>query len=183
MKSFQKIWGCIGLLAGIACAQQMTEVTGWVMQDTAAVSVKTGEAISASTFTPSGWYQATVPGTVLSTLQDQGVSGYTNLYVGENMANVTDLAGQQKRYWFRASFNVTFTAGQRVWLYIEGINYEAYIYVNGQEIDTMLGAFKGRKFDITSNVTSGVNYLAVKIRGPYNPAEHKNFPINRTVRQ
>jgi beta-mannosidase len=152
-------------------SQQRTEITGnWVMQDTSAVSEKTGEGISASTFSTSGWYKATVPGTVLTTLEDQGV--YKDLFVGENLNSVPDLASQQKRYWFRSSFNVTFTAGQRVWLDIEGINYQAYIYVNGKSVGTMQGAFKGGKFDITDNVTSGANYLAVKIRGPYTPGSY-----------
>ena len=178
MKGFQKITGCIAVLAITALAQQMTEVTGWVMQDTSAVTEKTGEGISASTFSTSGWYKATVPGTVLSTLEDQGASGFTNLYMGTTIANVADIAGLQRRYWYRASFNVTFSAGQRVWLNIEGINYQAYIFVNGKSVGTMLGAFKGGMFDITDNVTSGVNYVAVKIRGPYTPGSIKQSQLS-----
>jgi len=169
MQGFQKISVYLALVTITAFAQQMTEVTGWVMQDSSAVTEKTGEGISTSTFSTSGWYKATVPGTVLSTLQDQGVSGYTDLYTGINLSKVPDIAAQQRRYWFRSTFNVTFSAGQRVWLNIEGINYQAYIYVNGKSVGTMLGAFKGGKFDITDKVTSGANCVAVKIRGSYSP--------------
>jgi Beta-galactosidase/beta-glucuronidase len=180
MKNILKIIGGVAFIASATFAQQMTEITNWVMQDSSAVSEKTGEGISTSTFSTSGWYKATVPGTVLSTLEDQGVSGFTNLYSGTTISSVADIAGQQRRYWYRASFNVTFSAGQRVWLNIEGINYQAYIFVNGQSVGTMLGAFKGGKFDITSMVTSGTNYLAVKIRGPYTPGSIKTSQLTGT---
>ena len=140
MKNILKIIGGVAFIASATFAQQMTEITNWVMQDTSAVTEKTGEGISTSTFSTSGWYKATVPGTVLSTLEDQVVSGFTNLYSGTTISSVADIAGQQRRYWYRASFNVTFSAGQRVWLNIEGINYQAYIYVNGKSVGTMLGS-------------------------------------------
>ncbi len=137
------------------------------MQDSATVGATTGQTISSASYSTSGWYTATVPGTVLNTLVDQGV--YPDPNYGENMLNIPDLANLQKRYWFRTTFNVTFAAGQRVWLEIGGINYFATIFVNGTQVGTMYGAFKEAKFDITSLAVSGANYLAVKIRGNYNP--------------
>lgn len=172
MYRWLKIILFVGGLAISCWAQQVSEVTDWWMQDSSAVSATTGQAISAPSFDASSWYAATVPGTVLQTLVDRGVSGYTNPWYGENMVNMPDLAAAQKRYWFRSTFNVTFTAGQRVWLELGGINYYATIFVNGQQVGTMYGAFKEAKFDITDTVTSGANCVAVKIRGNYYPGTY-----------
>ena len=120
----------LGFFAVSSWAQQVSEVTDWKMQDSAAVSATTGDAISASSFDASSWYAATVPGTVLQTLVDRGVSGFENPWYGQNMVNMPDLAAAQKRYWFRSTFNLTYAAGQRVWLEFGGINYFATIFVN-----------------------------------------------------
>jgi hypothetical protein len=167
MENLKAFAWLIGFLAITTWAQQSSEVTGWKMQDSATVGATAGTAITSSTYDASSWYAATVPGTVLNTLVDQGV--YPDPNYGENMINIPDLAGQQKRYWFRATFNVAFTAGQRVWLELGGINYAAAIFLNGQQVGAMLGAFKEAKFDVTDIAVSGANYLAVKIRGNYNP--------------
>jgi beta-mannosidase len=138
------------------------------MQDSAVVGATAGTTISTAGYSTSSWYAATVPGTVLSTLVDRGV--YSDPYHGDYMVtSIPDLANQQKRYWFQTTFNVTFTTGQRVWLELGGINYYAWIFVNGTQVGTMYGAFKEGKFDITSVAVSGTNYVAVKIRGNYNP--------------
>ena len=153
-----------------APAQQSIEITDWQMQDSVKVTPTTGEAISASSFVTTDWYKATVPGTVLGTLVDQKV--FSDPMYGDNMYKIPDIAKEQRRYWFRATFNVTFSAGQRVWLEFGGINYFATIFCNGKQVGTMYGAFKEAKFDITDKAVSGVNYLAVKIRGNYTPGEY-----------
>ena len=167
MKDFLKLCFFIGIISISASAQQYSEVTGWKMQDSATVGATDGSTISTAAYATTSWYTATVPGTVLNTLVDQGV--YQDPNYGENMLNIPDLAAQQKRYWFQTTFNVTFAAGQHVWLEIGGINYFATIFVNGTQVGTMYGAFKEAKFDITSIAVSGANYVAVKIRGNYNP--------------
>jgi hypothetical protein len=170
MKIFRMLMKMILLgVIGIS-AQESKEITGWKMQDSAAVSASTGESIASAAFDASSWYAATVPGTVLSTLVDNDV--YPDPNYGQNMVNIPDLANQQKRYWFRTTFDVAFSAGQRVWLELGGINYFATIFLNGQQVGTMFGAFKEGKFDVTSIATSGTNYLAVKIRGNYTPGSY-----------
>lgn len=160
------------LVAVTLSAQQIAEITGWKMQDSSVVASATGETISSSSYTESGWYTATVPGTVLGTLVDQGV--YKDPMVGQQMYDIPDLAKEQRRYWFRAKFNATFAAGQRVWIEFGGINYFATIYCNGKQVGTMYGAFKEAKFDITDKAVSGENIVAVKIRGNYYPGDfHK----------
>ncbi len=167
MRNIRTALVCAGLCAITTWAQQSTEITGWQMQDSAAAGAAAGETISTSEYAATGWYKATVPGTVLGTLADQGV--YPDPLAGENMLNIPDLAKDQKRYWFRSSFTVAFSAGQTVWLELGGINYVASIFCNGKPVGTMYGAFKEAKFDITKIAISGANYLAVKIRGNYYP--------------
>ncbi|MBN1309239.1 MAG: hypothetical protein JXA18_15045 [Chitinispirillaceae bacterium] len=162
----------IGLCCVAAFAQQSAEITGWEMQDSSKVASATGETISSPSYTAAEWYKATVPGTVLGTLVDQGV--YNDPMVGQQMYDIPDLAKEQRRYWFRAKFNATFAEGQRVWIEFGGINYFATVYCNGQQVGTMYGAFKEAKFDVTDKAVSGENVVAVKIRGNYYPGDlHK----------
>ena len=102
------------IMSGSVFSQQNIPVTDWMMQDSSTVASATGESIASSSYTPSGWYTATVPGTVLSTLVDQKASGFTlDPLIGTNMTQIPDIAKQQKRYWYRATFEVTPAAGQR----------------------------------------------------------------------
>src|ERR1035441_2646141 len=50
----------------------MRLTSGWELQD-AGLVLKTGEAVSRSDYQPKGWHHATVPGTVLSSLVNDGV--------------------------------------------------------------------------------------------------------------
>lgn len=171
MRNFFRALGCTGLLAAWVAAQgSSSEVTGWRMQDSSVVGATPGTTISTSSYDASSWYAATVPGTVLSTLVDRGV--YPDQNYGENMLSTPDLANQQRRYWFYTAFRVSFAAGQRVWLELGGINYYATIFMNGTQVGTMFGAFKEAKFDVTNIAVSGTNYVAVKIRGNYNPGTY-----------
>ena len=71
------------LLAGFICTSRaaaaagelpsaLTVGAGWQMQDIARVPQR-AEAIARPGFAPQGWYRATVPGTVLTTLVNDGV--------------------------------------------------------------------------------------------------------------
>ncbi|MBN1578519.1 MAG: hypothetical protein JW913_18295 [Chitinispirillaceae bacterium] len=168
-----KVLMMLALVISAVFAQQDIVVTGWTMQDSADVASATGESIASATFDATGWLSATVPGTVLSTLVDQKAAGFTlDPLVGKNMSLLADIAKAQKRYWYRAKFDVSPAAGQRVWLHIDGINYYAFIYLNGKSVGTMKGAFKAGKFDITDLVTAGANYCAIRIRGNANPGNY-----------
>ncbi|MGQ4827418.1 glycosyl hydrolase 2 galactose-binding domain-containing protein, partial [Enterococcus faecalis] len=78
------------------------------------------------------WRAATVPGTVLATLVDRGV--YPDPYVAlNNMAIPESLARQD--YWYRTQFTVPpEAAGKRLSLVLNGVNYAAQVFVNGQDL-------------------------------------------------
>src|ERR1700722_9285501 len=65
----------------VGTAPVLTLSSGWSLQDMAKVS-DAGAAVSKPGFATTGWYKATVPGTVLTSLVDDGV--YPDPMYGEN---------------------------------------------------------------------------------------------------
>ena len=121
------------------------------------------------------WYNATVPGTVLRTLVNQGV--YPDPYYGlNNLAIPEDLC--RKDWWYRCSFDLSeeMLAKESLELLFNGINYKADIWFNGQKLGSMAGAFIRGRFDITG-LAAAENNLAVHIYPPANPGvPHEQSP-------
>ena len=121
------------------------------------------------------WYNATVPGTVLRTLVDQGV--YPDPYYGLNNLSIPeDLC--RKDWWYRCSFNLSddMLAKESLELLFGGINYKADIWFNGQKLGSIAGAFIRGRFDIT-DLAAAENNLAVHIYPPANPGiPHEQSP-------
>jgi len=168
------------LLAVIApaslSAQSSTQtLDGWKMHDAAKVA---GEAsiISTAGFEPQGWYAATVPGTVLTTLVNNGV--YPEPLYGENMRAIPESLNKTS-YWYRTTFTVPAAyKGRHIWIHFGGINYSAQIWVNGHEAGTMRGAFIRGDFDISQFVQPGRRaVLAVLVA----PQPHPGVPHEHTV--
>ncbi|HEX8325778.1 MAG TPA: glycoside hydrolase family 2 protein [Tepidisphaeraceae bacterium] len=176
---------CLLLLTGCAGKQQstafgqptllkapappMTLSTGWQLQDTAKVP-EPGEIVSKPDYTPAQWYKATVPGTVLTTLVNEGV--YPEPLYGEN--NRPDKIPEslcRTSYWYRNVLTIpNRAADERTWLNFDGINYIAEIWVNGRQAGRVRGAFARGIFDITDYVTPGQpTAVAVKILPPPTP--------------
>lgn len=145
----------------------------WIISDgwelgTSTQVLESEVSVFSSDFNTSDWYNATVPGTVLTTLVDQGV--YPDPYFGlNNMAIPDTLAHMQ--WWYRVSFDTPQEAeGKRVRLLFNGINYRAEIFLNGKKIDNMVGAFIRGSYDVTSLMKkNGKNVLAVLVSPPDNP--------------
>lgn len=144
---------------------------GWELQEVGKVQ-ESGEALSRIDFKPTGWYRATVPGTVLTTLVDNRV--YPDPLYGEN--NRPDKIPDslcRTSYWYRTTFTPPAAyAGKRVWLTFEGVNYIADVFVNGHALGTIKGAFTRGVFDVTSLVAiAGPNALAVHVYPQPHPGE------------
>ena len=134
-----------------AQAQAQETLNGWTLQDAAKVPA-TPEQISTPTFHPTGWFRATVPGTVLTTLVDNKV--YPEPLYGENNRpdKIPDSLSRTP-FWYRTVLTVPKAyAGRHIWLNFEGINYASEIWLNGQQIGTTRGAFIRGTFDISANV-------------------------------
>src|SRR4051812_25119335 len=88
------------LIAFTASAQQAEQnVTGWRLQDAAKITVEPAAA-SLPTYIPAGWYAATVPGTVLTTLVDNKV--YPEPLYGENMREIPESLNKSI-WWYRTT--------------------------------------------------------------------------------
>ncbi len=156
---------------------QQTLSAGWQLQDVAKVP-EAGAKVSALKFAPKSWYKATVPGTVLTTLVNNGV--YPEPLYGEN--NRPDRIPEslnKTSYWYRTI--VTIPAeykGKHTWLNFDGINFAAEVWVNGTQVGTMRGAFKRGIFDISSVTRPGEKAaIAVLIT----PQPHPGVPSEHTI--
>jgi hypothetical protein len=135
-----------------------------------------GAEIARPDFQPTEWLNAIVPGTVLTSLVNDGI--YPEPLYGEN--NRPDKIPERlcrTSYWYRTIFSVpTEYAGKKVWLNFEGINYAAEVWLNGKDVGAIKGAFVRGIFDVSSLVTPGQKAtLAVLVAPqphPGNPYEH-----------
>ena len=138
---------------------------GWQLQDAAKVT-EDGASISTAAFYPKGWFKATVPGTVLTSLVNDGV--YPEPLYGEN--NRPDKIPESLNktpYWYRVSFVVPKSyKGRQVWLNFDGINYAAEVWVNGSRVGTIRGAFIRGTFDVSKLVTAGKSAVVAVLVSP-----------------
>jgi hypothetical protein len=158
----------------------------WQMREEAIVG-NHGDTFSSPTFAAKDWYPATVPTTALATLARNGI--YPDPIMGMNMMKIPDVNEAEntrynlmqyshlpdhsnpfdRPYWFRTSFTLPASyQGQVVWLHLDGINYRADVWLNGQQIanaNDVVGMFKRFRFDISQFAkTGGVpNTLAIRI--------------------
>jgi len=120
------------------------------------------------------WLQATVPGTVLTTMVDRGV--YPDPDYGLNNLQIPEALNKQD-YWYRTEFRAPERSrGKHVTLVFQGINYKAEVWLNGQWLGRIKGAFLRGTFDVTSLLRS-TNALAVKI----SPPPHPGIPQEQSI--
>jgi hypothetical protein len=115
-----------------------------------------------------GWYDAVVPGTVLTSLVAAGK--FPDPYFGLNNMAITDSLCR-KEWWYRTTFETPKNEnGKLAWLCFNGINYKARVWLNGQYLGDIKGAFIRGKFNVTDHLkTNGRNVLLVQIMPPHNP--------------
>ncbi|MFG2076483.1 discoidin domain-containing protein [Nonomuraea maritima] len=124
-----------------------------------------GAALSRPAVDTSAWLPATVPGTVLGTLVEQGhlpdpVAGFNNLHIPEALS--------RHSWWYRRGFDLPrglpTGPGRHVWLEFDGINHKADIWLNGQRVGDLTYPFGRSAHDITGLLTAhGEQALAVQI--------------------
>jgi hypothetical protein len=146
---------------------------GWRARKASDVA-EDGTVITAPGYSLEGWIRARVPGTVLTTLIENGT--YQDPYFGLNNTRIPDIsdAGPEfYTYWFLKDVNLTSAdPGRRVWLKFRGINYFADVFLNGARVnrDTHRGMFLRQRYDVTDLVRfDGSNRLAILVRPPDPP--------------
>ncbi|MBB6253055.1 glycosyl hydrolase 2 galactose-binding domain-containing protein [Nitrospirillum iridis] len=150
-------------------------VGGWRLAEAPTVRGD-GARISQPGFDTGSWYVATVPGTVLTTLVDRGVypdpdHGLDNLAIPESL--------NKQDYWYRTEFDAPATlAGRHPLLTFKGINYAAEVWLNGERLGGVRGAFIRGQFDVTGRLRPGQkNVLAVRI----SPPPHPGLPHEQSI--
>jgi hypothetical protein len=147
--------------------------SGWALTLDAWAGTSNGPALSTSSADTTGWVSATVPGTVLASLVEQGhfpdpVEGFNNLHVPEALS--------RHSWWYRRAFELppglSPGAGRRVWLEFDGINHHAEIWLNGTSVGELTHPFARGAFDVTSILARGEQVLAVRI----SPMPHPGSP-------
>ncbi|MFL5562468.1 MAG: glycosyl hydrolase 2 galactose-binding domain-containing protein [Gemmatimonadaceae bacterium] len=171
--------------AGVAGAQQRQMLhAGWRLQSSEKVGTD-GARISTRSYKATGWYQATVPSTVVGTLVDDSV--YRNPFFGMNMRQLpgmdypigasfvhrpmADSSAFAKPWWYRTTFTVgSALRGRRLTLHFDGINYRANVWLNGKllaDSSAIAGSYRHFDLDVTGAAsTTAPNVLAVEIFAP-----------------
>jgi beta-mannosidase len=141
---------CIALPLSVVDAQET--IKNWTMQDASKVT-EPAEDISSLQYQPLGWYPATVPGTVLTTLVDNKV--YPEPLYGTNMQHIPESLNKTG-YWYRSRIIIPSKyERRRVWLHFAGINYAADVWVNSHKVGSIRGAFLRGDFDVSRFVRPG----------------------------
>ena len=170
--------GPLALAAKSSLPVPMTIDGSWQLQEAAKVP-ETEAAIASVGYRPQGWYAATVPGTVLTSLVNNGV--YPEPLYGENNRpdKIPDSLSRAP-FWYRTVIKVPKAyAGRHVWLNFDGINFSAQVWVNGRQVGAMKGAFSRGIFDISQDVKAGKKaVLAVLV----SPQPHAGDPHEHTIR-
>jgi hypothetical protein len=131
-----------------------------------------GAAISKPGYADGNWIPATVPATVLSSYWNIGAIPDPNY--GANQLMISD-SFFYADFWYRKEFNLPDSLSDRkVWLNFDGINWKAEVYLNGEKLGRVEGAFTRGRFDITDRIQlKSKNALAVRVEKNATPGSMK----------
>ena len=183
--SEMEVWGRGGLVpqahaAALPGSDGSLQLAGgaWKLQRASLVQAS-GEQIARPGFAAADWMIATVPGTVLTSYLNDGA--IPNPDFGDNQYAVSD-SFFCADFWYRDEFTApAVQTGHHLWLNFDGINRKAEIYLNGQYVGRIDGAFVRGRFDVTRLIhPGGMNALAVRIIANANPGSTKD-KADRTV--
>ena len=142
-------------------AEILTLSKGWLVQSSAKVSAM-GNVLSTPTTNVTGWYEATVPSTIMGVLTTDGVEP-------EALTAADYQRIDKKRFdvswWYRTTFKVESRSKEHVLLSFDGICYRANIWLNGHLVagkDEVAGTYRQFTFDVTPYVREQ-NVLAVEV--------------------
>ena len=165
-----QIMGEGGLVAkpkkGLAEKDNRLTLSGgnWMLQRASFVNEQ-GETLSKPDYSDTNWIPATVPGTVLSSFINIGAIPDPNY--ADNQLQISD-SYFISDFWYRNEFTVN-NPGDYTFLNFDGINWKADIFLNGNKVGRIDGAFMRGKFDVSKYIVKGKNVLAVKIIKNSNP--------------
>lgn len=107
----------------------------------------------------SAWIDAVVPGTVLSSYIAAGAVHHPNF--GTNQSYISD-SYFRSDFLYRGTFEAS-TSSPRQFLNFDGINFQAQVSLNGEEVGFIGSAFDACSFDVTGILREGTNVVDVRI--------------------
>lgn len=141
----------------------------WLMRKASDVSTSP-EKLSLPGQKTDGWLPAIVPGTVLNSLVHDKVLpepyyGLNNRIDKNAIPDIAHVGRDYYTYWFRTEFDLPAGyKGKTVWLQLDGINYRAEVWFNGNMVGGMAGMFRGATIDVSEFAhVGGRNALAIKV--------------------
>ena len=160
---------------------------GWKIQNSEIVMAG-GATVSNSTFDDRTWTSAVVPSTILGNLAAPLLGGVDDPFIGMNWLKLPGSGAYYPRgknygeivtppespfghpWWYRTSFSISRSrAAEFADLYLKGITYGAEIWLNGQLLapsSATRGTYRQFRYDITRQLKTGVNTLAVLVSPP-----------------
>ena len=158
--SKQKVVYTPHAIAGMRNGRYELSGGNWCLQRASEVDAR-GEQIASEGFDCGNWLTATVPGTVLTSFINIGA------VPNPNYADDVDQISEsffRSNFWYRDEFEVASELdGDQQWLNFDGINWKANVFLNGQCLGRIEGAFMRGKFNVTGLLRKGKNYLAVEV--------------------
>lgn len=149
------------IVALVAHAETLTLSKGWSVQSSAKVQT-TGDVLSTPTANVTGWYEATVPSTIMGVLTTDGIE--PEALTAEDYQRI-DKKRFDVSWWYRTTFKVESRSKEHVLLSFDGICYRANIWLNGHLVankDEVAGTYRQFTFDITPYVREQ-NVLAIEV--------------------
>jgi exo-1,4-beta-D-glucosaminidase len=138
----------------------------WQIQSSANAT-EDGAAISTNSYKKDGWYNTTVPNTVMGALIDAG--DIEDPFIQDRISR-TDESRFNVPWWYRTDFTLPATEqGKKIFVNFQGIGYQADIWVNGNKIadkSDIIGSFRTYELDISKYVTADgttKNTIAVEV--------------------
>jgi hypothetical protein len=131
-----------------------------------------GAALSKPGFKDADWILATVPATVLSSYWNIGALPDPNY--GDNQLMISD-SFFYADFWYRTEFMAPPSfGGRRMWINLDGINWKAEVFINGEKLGRVEGGFMRGLFDVTSRIRPKErNAIAVRIEKNATPGSMK----------
>lgn len=148
----------------------------WKLQRATEVAAD-GCDISRAAFDDTLWMPAVVPGTVLTSYMAAGaVCEYNN---DQNYLQHSD-AFFTADWWYRHTFTADGAKRDgRVWLNFDAINWKAEVFLNGERLGDIQGAFLRKAWDITAHVRwDAPNVLAVLVHTNDFPGQQKRVGLD-----
>ncbi|KAB8342778.1 hypothetical protein FH972_022376 [Carpinus fangiana] len=148
----------------VSVAGQTSTIPAWSLQSTKQAPTDL-KKLSKPGADVSSWHRMGPMGTVMDGLLQAGVYDDRQLFFSDNLQKSIDYSDFQVPWLYREEFQMQPSPDQHYFLETNGITSRADLYINGHLVadkSTLVGAYGGKKVDITRFIQSGSNAVLVQ---------------------